>query len=265
MWICCFTHHFVRNGLQVFAKWPEGQNELDHAGLSYSLTHIGHTQSHTKNGYFALVNALLYIHSGLFSHSIKLRNLPLPAVTVSLHYLPRYLRSTASSNMRQNACYPNLKWPWYCYAIKTNSRRIRSQVRSRRGTDVSELQAPYCMTPVPWTWLLCSEIVLVANELSLQELNQIETEQLTLRFLENFVSRSNFQGGKFPFCTPCGRPCLMLCLTTKHIFENFGGNNCPVAFPGYESGVVILTALLAACVYWLKHRLLGGNYAKALL
>jgi len=84
------------------------QNELDHAGLSYSLTHIGHSQSHTKNGYFTLVNALLYIHSGFFSHSMKLRSLPLSAVTVSLHYL-RYLRSTASSNMRQNAYYPNLK------------------------------------------------------------------------------------------------------------------------------------------------------------
>jgi len=22
MWICCFTHHFVRSGPQVFAKWP---------------------------------------------------------------------------------------------------------------------------------------------------------------------------------------------------------------------------------------------------
>jgi len=50
MWICCFTHHFVRSGLQVFAKWPAGQNELDHAGLSYLLRHVGHTQSHTNNG-----------------------------------------------------------------------------------------------------------------------------------------------------------------------------------------------------------------------
>jgi len=43
-------------------------------------------------------------------HSIKLRGLPLSAVTVSLHYMPRYLSSTASSNMQQNAYYRNLKW-----------------------------------------------------------------------------------------------------------------------------------------------------------
>jgi len=45
--------------------------------------------------------------------------------------------------------------------------------------------------------------VLLANELSLQELNQlIEIEQLTLRFLENFVSRSKFHGGEMPIPTP---------------------------------------------------------------
>jgi len=81
---------------------------LTHAGLSYSLRHIGHTRSHTFNGYFKLVVALLYIHSGFFSHSIKLRGLPLSPVTVSLHYLPRYLRSTASRNIRQNAYYRKL-------------------------------------------------------------------------------------------------------------------------------------------------------------
>ena len=56
---------------------------------------IGHTQTHTtSNGYFKLAEALLHIQSGFFSHSIKLRGVPLSAVTVSLHYLPRYLRST---------------------------------------------------------------------------------------------------------------------------------------------------------------------------
>jgi len=54
---------------------------------------IGHTQSHTENGYFTLVDALLQIHSDFFSHCIKLHGLPLSAVTVSLHHLPRYLRS----------------------------------------------------------------------------------------------------------------------------------------------------------------------------
>jgi len=57
------------------------------------------------------VVALLQIHSGFFSHSIELRYLPLSvsAITVLLQYMPRYLRSTASSNMRQNAYYRNLK------------------------------------------------------------------------------------------------------------------------------------------------------------
>ena len=37
--------------------------------------------------------AMLPFHSGFFSHSIKLRGLPLSAVTVSLHYLPTCQRS----------------------------------------------------------------------------------------------------------------------------------------------------------------------------
>ena len=44
-----------------------------------------------------------------------------------------------------------------CYAIKTNSRTIRSQVTqpasAGKGADMSELQAHHCMTPDQWTWL----------------------------------------------------------------------------------------------------------------
>ena len=42
--------------------------------------------------------------------------------------------STFNSLMQQNACYRNIKWtfagllPWYCYAIKTNSRKIHSRL-----------------------------------------------------------------------------------------------------------------------------------------
>jgi len=36
------------------------------------------------------VEALLQIYSCFFSHSMKLRGLPLSAVTVSLHYLLTY-------------------------------------------------------------------------------------------------------------------------------------------------------------------------------
>jgi len=110
MWICYFSHNFLRSGLQVLENWPAGQIQLYHAGLSYSVKHIVHTQTHTGNGYFKPVDALLKIHFGFFSHCIKLRGLPLSAVTVSLHYLPRFLRSTASRNMWQNTYYLNLKW-----------------------------------------------------------------------------------------------------------------------------------------------------------
>jgi len=34
---------------------------------------IGHTQFHTSNGYFKLVDALLQIHSFFFSHSTNTR------------------------------------------------------------------------------------------------------------------------------------------------------------------------------------------------
>jgi len=48
---------------------------------------------HTNNRFFKLVEVLLQIHSSFFSHSINLRAFPLLAVTVSLNYLPRCLRS----------------------------------------------------------------------------------------------------------------------------------------------------------------------------
>jgi len=51
-------------------------------------------QSHTNSAFFKIVEALLQIHSCFFSRSTNLRGLPLIAVTVSLHYLPRWLRST---------------------------------------------------------------------------------------------------------------------------------------------------------------------------
>jgi len=44
------------------------------------------TQPHTRNGYFKLVVAFLYIQSGFFSHSIKLLGLPLSTVTTSLYH-----------------------------------------------------------------------------------------------------------------------------------------------------------------------------------
>ena len=57
------------------------------------------SQSHTNNGFFKLVEALLHIYSCFFSHSVKLQYTWLTAissVTVSLHYLPRCLCSTVT-------------------------------------------------------------------------------------------------------------------------------------------------------------------------
>jgi len=76
-------------------------------------------------------------------------------VTVLLHYL---LNMPAfNSHMRQNPFFRNFKWTFedsllcYCYAIKTNSRTMCSQVLQPasvdRGVDMSELQAHHCITP----------------------------------------------------------------------------------------------------------------------
>jgi len=66
--------------------------------------------------------------------------------------------------------YRNLKWtfegslPCYCYATKSNSRTMLSQVSQRDSADegaiMSELQAHYCITPEQWSWLLCSVSVI---------------------------------------------------------------------------------------------------------
>jgi len=64
----------------------------------YSLRHIAHT--HTNNGFFKLVQALLQIRSCFFLRSTKLRALPLPPVTASLHYLPICSRSIVTSGRR---------------------------------------------------------------------------------------------------------------------------------------------------------------------
>jgi len=50
--------------------------------------------------------------------------------------------------------------PYYCYAAKSNSRTMRSQVSQREsadeGTNLSALQAHHCIIPEQSSWLLCS-------------------------------------------------------------------------------------------------------------
>jgi len=140
----------------------------------YSLTlrHIGHAR--TNNGLFKLVEALLWTHSCFFSQSINVRGLPLSAC----HCLAAWLAKmcTFNSLMQQNACYRNVTWtfadllPCYCYALKTNSRKIRSRLSQAtsagKGGDMSELQAHHCITLWLWTWLLCSVSSIPAKKLS---------------------------------------------------------------------------------------------------
>jgi len=103
--------------------------------------------------------------------------------------------SAFSSLMQQNACHSNIKWtfahllPFYCYAIKTNSRKIRSRLSqpasAGKGGDMSELQAHHCMRLWLWTWLLCSVSFIPAKKLSLQESNQLLGKMPTSGFSRN--------------------------------------------------------------------------------
>ena len=62
--------------------------------FSLTLRHIGHTR--TNNGFFKLVEALLQTHSCFFSQVQMYVAYPYQHVTVSLHYLPRCVRSRVS-------------------------------------------------------------------------------------------------------------------------------------------------------------------------
>jgi len=124
-----------------------------------------------------------------------------------------------NSLMQQNACYRNITWtfasllPWYCYAIKTNSRTIHSQLSQHasasKGGDMSDLQAHHCMTLQLWNWLLCSVSFIPSKKLSLQESNQlIGMKMPTSGFSRNiwFLIPISM-GGKCPFCPHCERQC----------------------------------------------------------
>jgi len=110
------------------------------------------------------MEVLLWSHSCFFLQSINVRGLPLSACHCLAALLAKM--STFNSFMQQNACHRNTKWTFadlllcYCYAIKTNSRIIRSGLSqpasAGKGGDMSELQAHRYMTLQLWTWLLCS-------------------------------------------------------------------------------------------------------------
>ena len=120
-----------------------------------------------------------------FSHSIKLFGLLLSAVTVTLHYLPRCLRSTVTSGKTPIAaswCEPLKNWlPCHCYAIRANSGTFFYQVSqpasASKWVGMSEpYAAHHDMIPEQWSWLLCSVSVIPENKLALQELTQLISE-----------------------------------------------------------------------------------------
>jgi len=103
---------------------------------------------------------LLQIHNA-FPHNIKLRTSSLSAVTISLHYLARCLRSTITCGKTPSAATRS-RWTFevllcYCYAKKTNDRIIRSDISQPASAgeraDMSELQAHHCIASEQWTWL----------------------------------------------------------------------------------------------------------------
>ena len=122
--------------------------------------------------------------------------------------------SAFNSLMQQNACHRNIQWtfvdllPCYCYAIKTNSRKICSRLSqpssADKGGDMSELQADHCMTPQLWNWLSCSVSFIPAKKLSLQESNHlIGIEIPTSGFSRNILFLIQIPGGGIcPFCLP---------------------------------------------------------------
>ena len=135
--------------------------------------------------------------------------------------------SAFSNHMQQNAYFRNNKWnfedllPYYCYAIKTKSRTIRSQVSqpvsAEKVSDMNELQTHHCMAPYLWTWVLCSMSVILRNKLLLQELNQFILIKL---LTSGFLYSSQFSGGNTHF-PPCGRPCQQWCFAGKHSAQIF--------------------------------------------
>ena len=148
---------------------------------------------------------------------VNLRGLPLSAVTVSLHYLPKCLRSTVTCDKTSTTVTWNASSKICCHVIVTQQRPIVEQFTasfetclSRQTSGFSELQAHSCMLSKQWTWLLRSVSIMSANKLSLQELTQLIRIKLLISRLRNFASWSQFPGGRgnARFALPCGRPCF---------------------------------------------------------
>jgi len=110
---------------------------------------------------------LVYTHVAFYYQQSLLRCITGQDVYVQkLHAAKRLL-----PNLKQT--FEDLR-PCYCYAIRTNTRTIRSQVwqpaSAGKGAGIGQLQPHHCMTPEQWTWLLCKASATPANKLALQGL-----------------------------------------------------------------------------------------------
>ena len=121
--------------------------------------------------------------------------------------------------MQQNAYYRDVKWtfedllPCYCYAVKTNSRTIRSQLwqptSAGKGGYMSELKAHHYMT------LISVNLTLVQYEFHTGKKNchcknQIKWSELWCRlqvFSRNIWFLIPISRVEMPVLPPCGRPC----------------------------------------------------------
>jgi len=115
-------------------------------------------------------------------------------IAVSLHYMPRCLRSTVIwGKMATTITWsePLKMLPCYCDATKVDSKTIRSRVSQPAFTKEHIKRAAVSWLHYARTvnWLLCTLSVTSANKLSLQK------KLLILRFLDFFLLSPNSQGG----------------------------------------------------------------------
>ena len=122
-----------------------------------------------------------------------------------------------NSLRQQNACYRNISWtfagllPWYCYAIKTNSRTIHSRLSQHasagKGRDMSELQAHHFMTQAVNLTLVQCEFH-TGKKTAIARIKSVNrNEDADFRFFQIcLVLNPNFHGGQMSVLPPLRTP-----------------------------------------------------------
>jgi len=132
------------------------------------------------------------------SIGLNLRALPLSAVTVSLHYLPRCLHSIVRCGKTPTTVTWSASTKICCHVIVTQQRPLQNNLLPsfatylcRQGADMSELQAHNCMLSklVNLTLFQCECHIGKRTVIPLQGLTQIiRIKFLISRFPEIFAS-----------------------------------------------------------------------------